>query len=268
MTYKLFPYSGSKQWLLPLLPELPPHSRIVEPYAGSLAFSVNQAINNRTPFLGYEREKQLCWIYNELHRILIEYVDNEQFAFECISLLLQDTDCIRQELVGRQVTEGFPDIDNDTDYRKFQFALIRLCCSGLYVGAFTSKKVYPQHKLPAYLPETASKLFGVDWQVLNEDSANYKPQSGDLVFIDPPYLRTTGGYKVDKSFDISHTHNIIRQCQDANVPFIVTYGTGAQDDFPMLNGWKLVKTKTTSNIQRTGTNVREENLYLSWENTT
>ncbi len=268
MTYKLFPYSGSKQWLLPLLPELPAHSRIVEPYAGSLAFSVNQAITNKTPFVGYEREKQLCWIYDELHRLLTTYADNEQHALECLNYILVETDEIRKSLVGVQVTEGFTDVDNDSVYRKFQFALIRLCCSGLYVGAFTSKKVYPQHKLPAYLPETASKLYGVDWRVLNDDSANYKPQQGDLVFIDPPYLRTTGGYKVDKSFDISHTHNIIQRCQEAGVPFIVTYGTGAQEDFPMLSGWKLVKTKTTSNIQRTGTNVREENLYLSWENRT
>lgn len=268
MTYKLFPYSGSKQWLLPLLPELPVHSRIVETYAGSLAFGVNQGIQHRTPFVGYEREKQLCWIYDALHSVLTTYANNEQHTLDYLNHILADTDEIRKSLVGRQVTEGFHDVENADPYHKFQFALIRLCCSGLYVGAFTSKKVYPQHKLPAYLPETASKLFGVDWKVFNEDSANYEPQAGDLVFIDPPYLRTTGGYKVDKSFNISHTHGIIQRCQDAGVPFIVTYGTGAQEDFPMLSGWKLVKTKTTSNIQRTGTNVREENLYLSWENET
>lgn len=260
---KLFPYSGSKSWLVEHLPTLPPHKRIVEPYAGGMAFSIHNAVHHRTPFIGFEREQQLCWIYNYL-RALQQNSNCKEACEELASATLYTFDGIRQSLVGTQVTEGFPNLEEDTDERKCAFALIRLCCSGLYVGAFTSKKVYPQHSLPKYLPTVLSQFWGVDWQVFNEDASHYAPQEGDLVLIDPPYLRTTGGYKNDKTFTIDHTHNIIRKCQDANVPFMVTYGTGAQQDFPMLEGWRLLRQKTTSNILRTGTNVREENLYVSW----
>lgn len=272
MVNKLFPYSGSKQWVLQHLPTLPDYDRVVECYAGSMAFSINQ----KKPFIGYDMEPKLVWIYDFLKRLGTK----EQFEIDNVLSYIDD---VRVSLAGKNICTEFtekgywfvndehlphnevPGFDTaEVIFVRGIFALIRLCCAGLYVGAFSSKKIYPQHKVPIdKIRETLIFLKGVEWDVFYQDSALYEPKKGDLVFLDPPYLRTIAGYKVDKNFSITHTENIINRCKMNNVPFIVTYGTGAREDLPGL-AFTCVSTKTTSNIRKSGTNTREENVHISW----
>jgi site-specific DNA-adenine methylase len=176
---------------------------------------------------------------------------------------LQEMDEIRARNLEKSIDDVF--LYRDTLELRFMYSLIRLCCCGLYVGAFTSKKIYPQHTLPIQnMLQAFDRLQRTDWQVIRGSASMYTPQQGDFVFMDPPYLRTVGGYKVDKTFSLDNTYELIEKCQSANVPFLLTYGTGAQEDFPMLQGWRLLRMKTASKVNTTGKNVREENIYESW----
>lgn len=253
--YKLFPYSGSKQWMFKYDLQLPAFERIVEPYAGSVAFSLNHEV----PFVAYEIEPQLHNLYNYLKHCCL--IPNGRSVLE---ETLKEMDEIRASNLEKSIDVVFP--EKDTPKLKFMYSLIRLCCCGLYVGAFTSKKIYPQHTLPiANMLSAFDRLQRTDWQVVDGCALRcYSPQEGDFVFMDPPYLRTVGGYKVDKTFSLEHTYKLIDRCQQSNTPFLLTYGTGAQDDFPMLKGWELLRMKTASKVNTTGKNVREENIYRSW----
>jgi site-specific DNA-adenine methylase len=100
-------------------------------------------------------------------------------------------------------------------------------------------------------------------------------ESGDLVFLDPPYLGTKGNYMskgVGKSgkdhttlYNRETTLSIVRAITELKTAhYIWTYGSNASLIFPEVE-WDLLKTVKVPNLRRGGTVERNEMISYSWK---
>lgn len=148
-----------------------------------------------------------------------------------------------------------------------QQTYVRVNAAGVYTGTLCAWNIYPQHKLP--VDSTLACLDGMKRvEVVHGYASQYQPQDGDLMFIDPPYVKTAGQY-IDKSrrkdhqdtYDPSETIALV---QSTSNPIIMTYGDGATVIFPDYE-WKLVTTRRVPKIRTGGTVERSEWVaYINW----
>ena len=245
---KLFRYSGGKSKLAGLyrLPDKP-FDRIVEPYLGSGAFSLSHAHNVRA--LGYELNEDLydmwMWLKQTNEKELLElydYVEDLKKQYEKPNL------------------KQFPLANGPLTY-------LRVNVCSVMTGQLSSWSIYPQHKLP--VKDTISCLpLLQNIEVTLGSGENFQNKEKDLVFIDPPYVNTTGNYKsvknkkLEKNYDPSNTVSLI---DNLTCPVIFTYGTNAKEVFPQYE-WEVVKEMKVPNIRKGGTVKRYEHVaYINYE---
>ena len=237
---RLFRYSGNKAKLAALY-DLPqrPFKRIVEPYLGSGAFSLRHCEGKDV--LGYEINEDLydmwMWLKTVSPDQLIELYD-----------FVEDL----------KTKEDKPDL-RSVNLENGPLTYLRVNVCSVMIGQLSSWKVYPQHKLPVKKTIECLPLIR-NFEIVLGNGEDYISKDGDLAFIDPPYLNTTGNYKstknarIETSYDPRTTVDLISRL---SCPIIFTYGTNAPDIFPQFD-WKLIKQIKVPNIRSGGTVDRME----------
>lgn len=235
-----FRYSGSKDILLDVLRSPPIGVReIVEPFAGSARYGIH-----------YKPEK--------LHLYEVNTHVYELWNWLVTSATPQDL--LDLEENRPWITKSVKELNLD----KARETLMRLTCSGIYVGQLSSWVMYPQHtidfsEIRDLLPWIQShvNLCGNDFR----QSIEHNGKDGIAYFIDPPYLGTTACY-IDKSSGVDHD-KVLTATEIAEFvcalssPVIFTYGTDAPQTFPQFN-WHRLKQKSVPRISSGGSSVRTE----------
>jgi site-specific DNA-adenine methylase len=235
---RLFRYSGNKAKLLSLYRPIP-HGikRIVEPYLGSGAFSLNSSV----PAIGYE-------INRDLYSLWIWLKEASAKDLHDLNRLVED----------RKKQEQKPDVrDMNLDLGRQTY--VRVNCCSVVVGQLSSWKVYPQHNLP--IEETIKCLPRLrDIEVIHGRGESHVADKQDLLFVDPPYVGTVGNYvekqgsQIEKEYEPRDT---IKLLDGISCPLIFTYGSNAKEIFPQYD-WELVKTVKVPNMRKGGTTDRTE----------
>jgi site-specific DNA-adenine methylase len=237
---RLFRYSGSKSRLIDLYRRIPKGvTRIVEPYLGSGAFSMNSSL----PAVGYEINGDLCAMWNWLKTTTPKE--------------LHDLNSLVESWKAKTLK---PDV-RDMNLEHGPQTYVRVNVTGLIIGQLSCWGVYPQHTLP--IEETIRCLPRLrDITVIHGRGEDHKVQDGDLLFVDPPYIGTVANYvekngkgnSIEKNYDPQHTKDLLR---GLICPIIFTYGTNAREVFPEYD-WQEVKTIKVPNVRRGGTTNRTE----------
>lgn len=250
-----FRYFGSKRKYIKLYRRPENYTRIVELFLGSGVFSMNSCV----PCLGYELNEGVCQIYNFLKNTTKErLLELNQYWLD------------NRATLNKQGASVLPFEDPGiVNY-------FRINISSVYTGQLVSKILYAQHSLP--IDKTIACLDQMkNLTVVNDDYSKYVPQEGDLVFVDPPYLNTKGGYisedsdKVKtkkpmkdhtKSFDPNRLTDFLKTVKN---PIIFTYGDGAEQTFPEYK-WEKVAEASAAKIngKEGGSSKRTE--YVSYLN--
>lgn len=249
MSIRPFRYSGNKARLLHFYRSPPQGTkRIVEPYLGSGAYTLSHAL----PGLGYEVNEDVVsmwkWLQVATANELLDLSTSVEHAKET-------------------APDGKPDV-RSLGLSRGQETYVRVNVSGVLTGQLTSWKVYPQHRLP--VKQTIAALPRVkDVEVVHGPASQYRPEDGDFLFVDPPYVGTTGGYvekgrgakSHEKSYDPQETKALVA---DAKGPVLITYGDGASEIFPEYS-WQVVTRRKVPNVRRGGTVDRTEwAAYVNW----
>ena len=231
----VFKYSGSKTRLLKHLPPPKNASTIVEPFAGSAAYSIH-----------YRPDRLLLCEKNTSVRALWEWLRAEATTDD-----LHDLE--------RLPWEDRSDV-RDLKLPVAPETLLRLTASGVMVGQLSSFILLRQNtvnfdKLKAALPWIKKAVGPV-----GADFRDYQNEPG-FHFVDPPYLKTSGNY-VDKkapkgdcgSIDLDAVMDYCR-----NVRGLLTYGHDAKEVMPSMD-WKLAKVVKVPKIRTGGTKDRHEHF--------
>lgn len=247
-----FRYSGSKKRFISKLPAPPKGTRrIVEPFAGSLAYSVHYKPKRA---IGYEVNTDVA----ELWRWLREEATTERLLeFEDEVRALPDKYDLRE-------------LDTEPALR----TLARLHTASVMVGQLSSWRHYAQHRVD--FSGIADELSWIQSAVkLRERSfERSKKLDGEwrekrtLFFIDPPYLGTSGNYK-DKTSranrDLIDVSAVAKFCAKLRAPAIFTYGDDAVEAFPMFE-WQVFAERRVPNIRHGGSKLRREHVcLLNWK---
>jgi len=235
---RLFRYSGNKAKLLSLYRPIPRGvKRIVEPYLGSGAFSINASV----PAVGYELNGDLCAMWYWLQT--------------ASSQDLQDLNTLVEDWKKRIEKPDVRDMKLDIGRQTY----VRVNCCSVVVGQLNSWKIYPQHSLP--IAKTLKCLPRLkDITVIHGRGESHVVQDGDLLFVDPPYVGTTGGYIEKNNQNIEHAYkpqDTINFLSCVSCPVIFTYGSNARKIFPQFS-WEIVKTVKVPNMRKGGTVDRTE----------
>lgn len=242
--FSLCRYSGNKS---KLLADYRDHrhmnvSRIVEPYLGSGAFSLNQTL----PAVGYEINTALVAMWNWLK--------------ECSADDLMELNAFVEDAKSREEKPNVKDMGLDLGPQTY----VRVNVCSVVVGQLSSWRIYPQHSLPiqstlACIP----RLRNIE--VRNESANAYEHSAGDLLFIDPPYVGTVGNYKGETNHEKEYRpEDTVRLISSTTNPIMLTYGTNAPEVFPDYK-WHVVKKKKVPNMRKGGTVDRIEYVsYINW----
>ena len=237
----LFRYCGNKGRLLKFYRKPPPGTRrIVEPYLGSGAFSLNFDF----PILGIDADPNVVELWNWLKTV----------SEEDLHML--------GVLVERERTQN-PKFDiRSLDIPRGAQLYLKVNICGLVVGQWSSWSIYPQHTLPT--KKTLESLRKAqETEVLQGDASLYfeHQRPGDLVFLDPPYLNTRANYKRELEYDPKRTLVLL---EGVSEPVIFTYGDGAPNIFPGLP-WERLVERRVPNFRNGGTVNRTEYVcFLNW----
>jgi site-specific DNA-adenine methylase len=243
---KLFKYSGCKTKLLQFY-RRPPEatSRIVEPYLGSGAYILSTDL----PGLGYEINDEVVAMWNWLKTATPEEIRRlDEFVREA------------------KKHEEKPDVKS-MGLAVGPQTYVRINAASVVTGQLKSWKIYPQHNLPVNdTIDCLPSLQKID--VIHGSANDYVHLDGDLLFIDPPYVGTEGGYqgklkRIDhgKVYNPEDTKRLIASTTN---PIIFTYGDGAQEIFSDYK-WEHVKTAKVPNMRKGGTTDRSEWVaYINW----
>lgn len=236
-------YSGSKRRILKHLPA-PPLDRtlLIEPFAGSLAYSIH-----------YQRPTIVAAEANPLVRELWNWLQSSAVTADI------------------QKLEGLKPVDK-VDARDWarrhglnepQTTLLRLQISGAYVGQLSSWILYPQHSLgmeafKENLSYVKRALRPVRDDFRHPDIQAAAREPGAFAFVDPPYLDTSANYK---SAGKDHGGLDPKAVEDFVLglpcPVLMTYGDGAQETFPRL-AWTKAVTRKVPILRGGGTRERTE----------
>ncbi len=217
------------------------YTSVFEPYAGSMAFSLNQD----KPAVGIEINADLCamwhWLQKSTAQDLIDLNNN----------LLNGSNGQKVDL--RQIAQQF-------NLCTGQLTYLRVNVSGVYTGQLNSWLYYPQHKLPIAKTTQCLPLLQ-NITIVNADIStyNYKFTGGELVFVDPPYVNTKAGYICKsskqtfetKTYNPQSTIDLINSAKLAGCTVLFTYGDGASTLFPQYN-WTPLFTRKVPNISGGG----------------
>lgn len=244
---RLFRYSGNKSKLISLYRPIPKGvTRVVEPYLGSGAFSLNTAL----PAVGYEINSELVAMWKWL---------KEATADE-----LRELNELVESHKKRTLKPDVRDMGLDLGRQTY----VRVNAASVVVGQLSSWKVYPQNSLP--IEETIKCLPRLkDIEVIHGRGEAHQAQDGDLLFVDPPYIGTVGNYveknglgtTIETEYNPQHTRDFLKS---ARCPIMFTYGSNAREVFPEYD-WHLVKTVKVPNMKKGGTTDRTEWVsYINW----
>lgn len=245
---KLFRYSGSKSKLVPLYRPPPPGTkRLVEPYLGSGAYIM---AHRGVPGIGYETNADVAAMWWWLQKSTPEE--------------LKDL-AERVEAAKAADPEGKPDV-RMLALAKGPETYVRINCAGVMTGQLTGWRIYPQNRLPVEgTIQCLPRLKEVE--VVLGPASLYTHTDGDLLFVDPPYVGTVGGYlekggaNHEKTYRPSSTVDLLASTTN---PVVFTYGTGAPQLFPSYS-WEAVLERKVPNIRSGGTTDRTEWVsYLRW----
>ena len=239
MPKRLFRYSGNKGRMLQHY-RPPPRgcSRIVEPYLGSSAYSLNHDL----PALGYDTDPNVVALWHWLQEVGAE-------ELRALGALYRR---------ARSQTPKFDIRELGLSQGAELYLKINVC--SLVVGQWSSWTTYPQHELP--IRTTLRALCaGRRVRVEHGDGSKHTPLPGDLLFVDPPYRGTSGNYVGEDSYSPAHTLALIEGCSN---PVVFTYGSTAPETFPGLP-WEVVSRRRVPNMRSGGTVERLEHVaYLNW----
>lgn len=246
----LFRYSGNKSNLLRSyrdLAEFPVPSgvrRLVEPYLGSGAFSLKALQAGVPSALGLDIDPNVIGLWQWLQQPGVE--DELDALQEWYNLQTEKLDIRKVE----ELSEG-------------QRLYLKINVCGAYVGQWSSWSIYPlQHRLPT--PETLKwLLWARKVEVRQAPASEYEPQEGDAVFIDPPYVGTSGNYG-KFPYDPDETIELVDRCVEAGVPVLCAYGDRATELFPDWD-WEQAAVRLVPNLRHGGTVERREYLArIGW----
>ena len=246
----MFRYSGSKKRIIKHLPTPPLFTQhIVEPFAGSLAYSVH-----------YAAAKVTAAEANPLVRGLWEYLRTDATPER-----LRWLEGVKpaEKTDAREIAKQF-------DLSEAETTLIRLQISGAYVGQLSSWVLYPQHRLNL---SPLADLFPYIKRSLGPLAADFESITPEvfgertLAFVDPPYLNTKANYK-GKGTKKDHG-GLDPACVTSFVkrfkcPVLFTYGDGAQETFPDFE-WRKAVVRKVPILRGGGTRDRTEwYALLNW----
>lgn len=249
MTLKLFRYSGNKTRLVKHY-RTPPEGtkRIVELYLGSGAYFMSQNL----PGIGYETNGDVVAMWKWLQKTTPAELKD---LYDSVEALKADPN-----------TPTKPDVRLMLGLNKGQETYVRINTTGVLVGQLTAWKIYPQNKLP--VENTIKCLARIqDMDIIHGSATKYVHEDGDLLFVDPPYVGTTGGYvekgkgSHEESYKPADTVDVLSKTSN---PVIFTYGDGAGEIFTNYK-WSPVITRKVPNVRRGGTVDRTEWVaYINW----
>lgn len=237
---KAFRYSGSKDKIISLLRPIPSYvTQIIEPFAGSLSFSLNSG----RPFLAWDTSKELISLWKWLK----------------VST--------PQDLLALKQYEGMQKVDVRslpicTEAKTY----LRINIASVMTGQLSSWSIYPQHRLP--IDKTLEALPMIkkgSYYCGNAAVLTFadKTETGSLLFLDPPYINTRGNYSDKNSGDlqaIETVKSLVKAFRDH--PIILTYGDGAEEVFPDYS-WETILVRKVPNLRCGGTvERREKAAYL------
>jgi len=215
---------------------------MVEPFAGSLAYSIH-----------YAKPRIVAAEANPLVRDLWRWLRDVATS--------KDLDRIEslkpQEKIDARVWA------KNHDLGEAATTLVRLQISGAYVGQLSSWVLYPQHSLGLQefrnrLDYIKRSLAPVRDDFRHPDILAATAQPGAFAFVDPPYLDTSANYK-SKGQD--HGGMTPKDVEDfvlsLTCPTLVTYGDGCQETFPRLT-WTKAVTRKVPILRGGGTRERTE----------
>lgn len=206
-----FRWLGNKTSLLHHFGSLPNTiDRIIEPYAGSMAYSFNKAKRN-TKVIGYEMDYRVVGIFDWLSKTSQKEIDSLRVIYEDLP---QDGAYLNEIDVCQEIKHW-------------------LSLGGAMLPVFRNK-IYPRMKHPNWesvkkcLPLIQSNNFNI---VYGSSHELLESTTGDMLFVDPPYWESGHLYDAD-SYHPSQTIELINK---ANVPTILTYGDFAPEHFQEYN---------------------------------
>jgi len=229
----LFPYSGSKARLIKHLPAPPEGTTtIIEPFAGSLAYSMH-----------YRPQRLICAEASPDVRRLLRYLSER---FEPRLRYLESLPIERVTINVFAEKHGLSEAEQ---------TLVRLFTSGAYKGQLSSKILYPQHKMK--LDHDTIDYFaslGRESFLMADDFRRvYDLPSDDTTwtFIDPPYMGTKANYA--KGCGNMDAAAVMRLTEGRRG--IMTYHD--PDAFPALE-WQVACVRKVPNMRKGGTTERTE----------
>lgn len=236
-------YSGSKRRLLKHLPAPPLNTKVmIEPFAGSLAYSIH-----------YAKPRIVAAEANPLVRDLWHWLRDRATDADFKKLEAAKP----MEKVNAKVwaaKHGFGEPET---------TLARLQIASVVVGQLSSWMLYPQHsfgleEFSQRLGYIKRALAPVRDDFLHPDILSAAQQPGAFAFVDPPYLDTSANYK---SKGADHGGMNPKDVEDfvlgLSCPTLVTYGDGAEETFPRLT-WTKAVTRKVPILRGGGTRDRTE----------
>lgn len=241
--FKPFCYSGNKTRLLHLYRQLPEDTkRIVEPFAGSLVFSLQYDL----PILAADNDERLVNLFLWLKSI------NE---YELVKL--------HKWYMSK--TENF-DIRDIHFLNENQKNYIRLNAGSKITGFITKHKIYRDCK-KINIDKTIKCLDKIKnlLEIKHCDFSELELKDGDIVFLDPPYIGSGYLYS-NKKID-----NLVTKIPEfiskyPNIKFIFTHGDDSKELFPQYN-WEFLTRITFTKSQKdvSTKRVRDEFVaYINW----
>lgn len=218
---KLFRYSGNKT-NFPTI-DLSGIERIVEPFAGSMGFSLQYNL----PALGIDKSSELINLLNWLK-----------------SATDSDLEKLRHYEGSKVNIKTIKELSNE------EKTYLRINIASAVVGQLSSWTIYPQHKLPIESTQLAIGKIR-NWKFKNDDYVNYVSKKGDLLFIDPPYLGTSGNYN-ENSLNMK---DFLNWEESLTVPHIITYSEPIEE---IDSDWYCWLTKKVPNIRQGGSKIRKD----------
>jgi len=225
-----FPYFGSKArpaMLAGILPHLD-GSTLYEPYAGSLAVSINWALADR----------KRRWIATEARKDVYE-------VHKWLARQTHDSLTALAKRAGLAI--GQPAMEVARGERGAASWLALTCCA--MVGAATRETTPIRREPPIDATIAALPAYQQGEVIFGFASARH---AQDLAFIDPPYHGTVGGY--DSHGDVKRD---VADIVAASRLSVVTYGEGADKLWPNWDWSVLIEKSVAGYTVPAGTKRRD-----------
>lgn len=220
MNNTLFRYSGNKNRLLKYYKSPTKDiNRIIEPFAGSMAYSMTY---NYLPRVGIELDTR---IYN-----LWKFLQNAT-----------GSDVLEFDKWFKSHKQNF-DIRLETDIPEEWASLARLNSGSMMTGHIDKNVIYPLAK-PFNAQALIDKLPNIktNFEIINGDCTkiDFDYKDTDLVFIDPPYIGSGESYG-NNDITSSDISNLVDKISKCGSKIIFTNGNDSPKIYPNYK-WEFIK---------------------------